>query len=240
MSIFAATYTAPRGFSTAFLFEPKRAARKWGVVEPSFMTDQPKQNVIEMAGSPDSDAALVAAARAGEFAAFEALVRCYRNDVYRFAWHFVRNREDAWDLSQEVFVKVYQGLASFRGDAPFKAWLLRITANHCRDFLKRRRLDVVQFDGNPAAENAPSAILRPSQAAQARELGQHIERAIQALPEKHRTAFVLREVEGLSYEEMAQAMQCNLGTVMSRLHHARRKLQAMLGRIGLGEGHDHE
>jgi RNA polymerase sigma-70 factor (ECF subfamily) len=203
------------------------------------MADQADIAEIEKGGTPESDAVLVASARTGDYSAFETLVRCYRNDVYRFAWHFVRNREDAWDLSQEVFVKAYQGLASFRGDAPFKAWLLRITANHCRDFIKRRRLDLVQFDGNPAAENTPSAILRPNQAAQARELGQHIDRAIQSLPEKHRTAFLLREVEGLSYEEMAQAMQCNLGTVMSRLHHARRKLQAMLNRVGLGEGSDH-
>ena len=84
----------------------------------------------------DEDAALVARARAGEYEAFETLVRKYRNDVYALSYHYVRNREEAWDLSQEVFVKVHRSLQRFRGDSSFKTWLLRITSNQCKDFFK--------------------------------------------------------------------------------------------------------
>jgi RNA polymerase sigma-70 factor (ECF subfamily) len=182
------------------------------------------------------DAALVTRVAGGDASAFEELVRRYRNDVFALAYRFVRSREEAWDISQEVFIKAHRGLRKFRGDASFKTWLMRITANQCKDFLKKRRLDTLPF--NDALENrdAPSGDLGPGRMSEARELGEAIEAAVASLPVKHRTAFVLREFEGLSYEEMAHVMHCSLGTVMSRLHHARKKLQSKLLKMGVAGG----
>lgn len=184
----------------------------------------------------DADARLVAQAQTGDFAAFEELVRLYRNDVYGLAYHFLRNREEAWDISQEVFIKTHRSLARFRGDSSFKTWLMRITANQCKDYLKKRRLDAVPFNDGIEAHDAPSGVLGPDSSAEAKELGMAIAKALEALPFKHRTAFVLREFDGLSYEDMAKVMDCNIGTVMSRLHHARKKLQANLKRMGFARG----
>ena len=183
-----------------------------------------------------SDAVLVSSARTAGFEAFEELVRRYRNDVFRLCYHFTRNREEAWDLSQEAFIKAYSALARFRGEASFKTWLLRIAANQCKDFLKKRRLPTVGFDDALRADGASSSILEPDHAVEAEEIGRAIESAIQGLPLKHRTAFILREYEGMTYEEMAHVMDCNLGTVMSRLHHARRKLQRRLSDMGIAPG----
>lgn len=184
----------------------------------------------------DVDRDRVARAQTGDYYAFEELVRHYRNDVYGLAYHFVRNREEAWDISQEVFVKAHRSLTHFRGDSSFKTWLLRITANQCKDYLKKRRLETVSYNDALEAEQAPSSIQDPSHSAEAKEVGEAIQIALNGLPFKHRTAFVLREFEGLSYEEMAKAMGCNLGTVMSRLHHARKKLQVTLQRMGIAGG----
>lgn len=182
-----------------------------------------------------ADSALVAQAQSGDLYAFEELVRRYRNDVFALAHHFLHNREEAWDISQEVFIKAHRALGRFRGESSFKTWLLRITSNQCKDFLKKRRLSTVSFDETFQATDAPSPVLDPGHSLQARELGEAISLALDRLPAKHRTAFVLREFEGLSYEEMSQVMQCSLGTVMSRLHHARKKLQASLVRMGIVE-----
>lgn len=184
----------------------------------------------------DVDARLVAQAQTGDFAAFEQLVRTYRNDVYGLAYHFLRNREEAWDISQEVFIKTHRSLARFRGESSFKTWLMRITANQCKDYLKKRRLDAVPFNEAVETHDAPTGVLGPDASVEAHELGDAIKQALDALPFKHRTAFVLREFDGLSYEEMAQVMECNIGTVMSRLHHARKKLQNSLKRMGFSRG----
>jgi len=195
------------------------------------------------AGQMDLSAAeepeLVARAQTGDLTAFEELVRRYRNDVFALSYHFVRNREEAWDISQEVFIKAHRALHRFRGESTFKTWLMRIAANQSKDYLKKRRLSTVAFDDARRADEAPSPALGPSHALEAQELGQAILKALDGLPVKHRMAFVLREFEGLTYEEMAQVMECSLGTVMSRLHHARKKLQKSLLRMGVVEGESH-
>lgn len=190
--------------------------------------------VAETPPEASADLASVRKAQAGDIQAFESLVRKYRNDVYALSYHFVHNREEAWDISQEVFIKAHGSLKKFRGDSSFKTWLLRITANHCKDFLKKRRLPTVSLDGSFQAD-APAHILNPGERLEASELGAAIEAAINELPEKHRLAFILREFEGMSYQDMAAVMECNLGTVMSRLHHARQKLQNTLTRMGVVE-----
>lgn len=179
------------------------------------------------------DSALVAKARSDDYGAFEELVRRYRNDVFALAYHYVRNREEAWDLSQEVFVKAHAGLKHFRGDASFKTWLLRITANRCKDFFKKRRLRTVALESPDGQVIDPPAVSqRPDESAESAELGAALEAALNTLPEKHRAAIVLREYQGLSYEAMAEVMECSIGTVMSRLHHARKKMQKALVAAG--------
>lgn len=185
-------------------------------------------------GSVETDASLAARARAGEYDAFERLVHLYRNDVFALAYRYLRDREEAWDISQEVFIKAHRGLKRFRGSASFKTWLLRITANACKDYFKKRRLKTVAMEG--VAEQAATTHGSPVKAMESAELGRAIDSALNGLSEKHRLAFMLREYQSLSYEEMAQTMNCSVGTVMSRLHHARKKLQVALTSMGVMEG----
>ena len=182
----------------------------------------------------EADARLVARARAGEYEAFEELVRRYKNDVYALAFHYLRQREDAWDASQEVFIRAHRALGRFRGDASFKTWILRITANCCKDLFKKRRVSTVSLE-ELGGEVGAYTERDPSSELESRELGSAIETALDGLPQKHRLAFVLREFEGLSYQQMAEVMGCTMGTVMSRLHHARKKLQRALISMGVIE-----
>lgn len=181
------------------------------------------------------DAALCGYARSGEYGAFEELVLRYRNDVYGLAYHYVRNREDAWDIAQEVFIKAHRAIKTFRGDSSFKTWILRITANRCKDFFKKRRLKTVPLEDMVSEARLESAGSRPDEEMADAELGRQIHTALDSLSEKHKTAFVLRELEGLSYEQMADVMKCSPGTVMSRLFHARKKLQQALRDMGVME-----
>jgi len=182
-----------------------------------------------------ADDALVARAQSGDPAAFEELVRRYRNDVYGLSYHFLRNREEAWDVSQEVFIKAYRSLGRFRGDAGIKTWLLRIAANHCKDHFKKRRVSTVSMDAMPTQDYFP-APSDPAKDLANSELGAAIQQALDSISPKHRMAFVLREFEGMSYRDMAEVMNCSEGTVMSRLHHARKKLQNKLAAMGYVEG----
>ena len=183
----------------------------------------------------EADGILVSLAQKGDHAAFEELVRRYRNDVFALSYHYLHDREEAWDISQEVFIKAHRGLGRFRGEASIKTWLLRITANRCKDYFKKRRLRTVALEDRNGAQDAPARDVGPEREASARELGDAINAALAALSEKHRTAFVLREYEDMSYDEMSGVMGCSVGTVMSRLHHARKKLQRALIAMGVVE-----
>ena len=191
------------------------------------------KSLADLRGADDRVLAQYAAT--GDYPAFEELVRRYRNDVYGLAVRYVRNREEAWDIAQEAFIKAHRGMRRFRGDSSFKTWMLRITANQCKDYLKKRRLPTVAMEDLGGAEHAAGRGVQPDEAMGASELGASIQSALDQLSHKHKTAFILREFEGLSYEEMAQAMNCSMGTVMSRLHHARKKLQNLLIQMGVVE-----
>lgn len=209
-------------------------------LDTTVLCEIPDEDVRESrvaVGTDCQDAELVTRAKTGDVDAFEILVKRYRNEVFALSYHFVRNREQAWDVSQEVFIKAHNALGRFRGDASFKTWLMRITANQCKDYLKKRRLETVSFDDSRLAEDAPSHVLPPDRSLEAREIGEAVQKALDKLSHKHRTAFILREFEGLSYEDMAQVMNCSIGTVMSRLHHARKKLQKGLTQMGLMGAH---
>ena len=182
-----------------------------------------------------ADADLVRRAQAGDARAFDSLVTRYRGKVYGMCYHLVQNEQDAWDLAQDAFIKAWRALASFKGDSSFYTWIYRIAHNAGYDWLRKKRIQGEgEFDdeiGKPiaaGAEAVPKGDRRPDEVLKNRELGDRIKDAIAQLSPDHRTAILLREVEGLSYEEIAEVMGISLGTVMSRLFYARKKLQELL------------
>ncbi len=183
------------------------------------------------------DLSLVSRARAGDSDAFRALVVRYQRKVYALALGIVKDPDLAWDVAQEAFVRVHGSLRGFEGKAAFSTWLFRIATHLAIDSVRRERTsrkdDVDEVNEAHVAE-AGEGILStplgndPRENALRRELAGKIQEALETLPEKHRTILVLREVEGLSYEELAERLGIHKGTVMSRLFHARKKMQAAL------------
>ncbi len=183
------------------------------------------------------DLALVTRARAGDEEAFKALVVRYQRKVYAVALGIVKDHDLAWDIAQEAFVRVHEHLSEFKGESAFSTWVFRITTHLGIDAVRRERTtlkDDVDDVNEPELAEAGEGILAtalgndPQQSVLRKELLGKIQRALDALPEKHRTILVLREVEGLSYEELAERLRIHKGTVMSRLFHARKKMQAAL------------
>jgi RNA polymerase sigma-70 factor (ECF subfamily) len=183
------------------------------------------------------DLALVDAARAGDASAFTALVVRYQRKVYAVALGIVKDPDQAWDVSQEAFVRVHGHLAEFKGESSFQTWVMRIASHLAIDSLRRERKnrrdrleDVAEELIGEAGEGILSTQLGTDPAANLlrRELGERMQAALDRLPEIHRTVLVLREVEGLSYEELAARLDIQKGTVMSRLFHARKKMQEAL------------
>ncbi|HVI97104.1 MAG TPA: sigma-70 family RNA polymerase sigma factor [Anaeromyxobacter sp.] len=183
------------------------------------------------------DLALVSRAKAGDAQAFRALVVRYQRKVYAVALGIVKDPDLAWDVAQEAFVRVHGHLAEFEAKSSFSTWILRITTHLAIDAIRRERSsrkddvdDVREADLADGGEGILATSLGNDPRANLlrRELAQKIEAALDTLPEKHRTILVLRELEGLSYEELAERLQIHKGTVMSRLFHARKKMQAAL------------
>ncbi|GAO01348.1 sigma-70 family RNA polymerase sigma factor [Anaeromyxobacter sp. PSR-1] len=183
------------------------------------------------------DHALVTRAKAGDANAFRALVVRYQRKVYAVALGIVKDPDLAWDVAQEAFVRVHGHLGDFKGDSAFSTWVFRITTHLSIDAVRRERHsqrqdmdDVQEAELEEGGEGILSTALGndPRQNALRRELAGKIQEALATLPEKHRTILVLREVEGLSYEELAERLEIHKGTVMSRLFHARKKMQAAL------------
>ena len=186
----------------------------------------------------DTDAAMVEAVQAGDATAYRGLVEKYQDRVYHVIYGMVRNQEDAKDLTQETFVKAYRNLGSFRKDSRFYTWTYRIAMNVAIDFLRRRkRSPISSFEDEVAARDEDGGIAEihrsesPSKALQRKQLYTHIMDEIEKLPENQRQVVLLREVEGLSYREIAGILDIAEGTVMSRLFYARKKLQAALAHL---------
>lgn len=183
------------------------------------------------------DLALVQQVRAGEKDAFRALVVRYQRKVYAVALGIVKDPDLAWDVAQEAFVRVHRSLGDFKGDSAFSTWLFRIATHLAIDSVRKERAsrkedvdEVREADLEGGGEGILATRLGtdPRQNVLRRELAEKIQEALATLPEKHRTILVLREVEGLSYEELAERLGIHKGTVMSRLFHARKKMQAAL------------
>ena len=151
-------------------------------------------------------------------------------------YQMVRNEEDAWDLAQDGFVRAWRSLANFRGQSSFFTWLYRIVTNVTLDWLRKKRIESGQeFDDSiglagiaPGAMTAPQATVAPAVKLADQEIRTRIDAAIAKLSHEHRAVIVMRELDGMEYQEIADALGCSIGTVMSRLFYARRKLQTML------------
>jgi len=151
-------------------------------------------------------------------------------------YQMVRNEEDAWDLAQDGFVRAWRSLGNFRGQSSFFTWLYRIMTNVTLDWLRKKRIESGQeFDDTiglsriaPGAMTAPQATVAPVVRLADQEIRPRIDAAIAKLSDEHRAVIVMRELDGMEYQEMADALGCSIGTVMSRLFYARRKLQTML------------
>ncbi len=187
--------------------------------------------------APSEESILVEAARAGDIGAFESLVRRYDRNVFRIAQHITQNREDAEDVVQDAFLKAYQNLGQFQGQSKFYTWLVRIAVNEALMRLRRRRPDrMVSIDEDVQTEedSIPREIAdwspNPEQRYSQAELKEILGKTIQGLPPSFRTVFVLRDVEGLSTEETAAALELSVPAVKSRLLRARLQLRERLNK----------
>jgi len=180
------------------------------------------------------DTKLVLAAKRGDMVAFEELVARHRDKIYARAFSMMRNEDEAVDISQEAWVKGWQRLQQFHGDSSFTTWMTRIVINLCLDQLrkqKRQRAESIEHldeELGGVERQMPIVTLNPTEGLEREELRKRIDRAMSQLSYEHRTVLILHEFEELEYKEVAKIMGCSIGTIMSRLFYARRKMAALL------------
>lgn len=190
--------------------------------------------MIEKEHSAADDRPLVRAAQRGDMKAFEELVARHRDKIYARAYSMMRNEEEAIDLSQEAWVKGWQRLRQFQGESSFGTWLTRIVINLCLDQLRKQKrqrtesIEAMSEESGGVERQMPVVTVNPTAGLERGELRQRIDRALGQLSYEHRTVLVLHEFEELEYKEIAKVMECSIGTVMSRLFYARRKMAALL------------
>ncbi len=184
-----------------------------------------------------TDKELVKRVQKGDKGAFDLLVLKYEHKIVNLVMRYVRDPELALDISQEAFIKAYRALPRFRGESAFYTWLYRIAVNTAKNYLaaQRRRPADIELDLQEPEQYGLHAKLKetdtPEGIALGLELQETLERAIQALPEDLRTAIILRELDGMSYEEIAQTMDCPVGTVRSRIFRARDAIGKKVGTL---------
>lgn len=210
------------------------ASRKTGK-ELKSEPDPKAPDVTETTPAPEEEVELVKRARGGDLSAYDELVRRYQERIYATVYHMTSNHEDANDLAQEAFIKAYQALKSFKGGSSFYTWVYRIAVNKTINFLKQRknRVHMSLNDLDVNAERDPDLVALISEKTPRRdvnlaELQEKLNEAMQKLSESHRLVVTLHDVQGLSHDEIAEIMECNIGTVRSRLFYARQQLQAYL------------
>jgi len=181
-----------------------------------------------------SDKALVRKAQRGDMAAFEELVLRHRDKIYARAFSMMRNEEEAIDLSQEAWVKGGQRLKQFQGESSFVTWMTRIVINLCLDQLRKQKrhrtesIELMEEESGGVERQMPVVQVNPTEGLERRELRARIDKALSQISVEHRTVLILHEFEELEYKEIAKRMQCSIGTVMSRLFYARRKMANLL------------
>lgn len=185
-------------------------------------------------GEQTVDQALVERVQRGDKSAFDILVRKYQHKVVKLIARYVKDPEEALDVSQEAFIKAYRALPNFRGDSAFYTWMYRIAINTAKNYLvaQGRRLPSVDIDAQDAeqfeGQNTLKEYATPERLLQRDEIEETVFSTIEKLPEDLKTAITLREIEGLSYEEIAEAMACPVGTVRSRIFRAREAIDKSL------------
>lgn len=187
-----------------------------------------------------SDVELIKLVQAGDKEAYRSLVERYQERVYGLAFEILKSREDAEDVAQESFVKAYLSITEFKGESSFYTWLYRIVYNMAIDFkrkIARRGGEKAEFDETVAydADGILGRVEGPQEQILRQEQRHQIRAALDSISEEHRVVITLREVDGLSYEEIAKVTGISRGTVMSRLHYARKKVQSVLIHLSSGE-----
>ncbi len=181
-----------------------------------------------------SDEALVRAAQAGQMDAFESLVARHRDKIYARAFSMVRNEDEALDLSQEAWVKAWQRLNQFQGESSFVTWITRIIINLCLDQLRKQKrqrtesIEQIDDEMGGVERQMPVVTPNPTEQLEREELRQRIDRGLAQLSPEHRTVLILHEFEDMEYKEIAKVMGCSIGTVMSRLFYARRRMATLM------------
>lgn len=194
----------------------------------------PVQKTAEVDRSSVPDEALVQAARTGDMGAFEELVARHRDKIYARAYTMMRNEDEAVDLSQEAWVKGWQRLAQFQGESSFTTWMTRIVINLCLDQLRRKKrqraesIEELDEESGGVERQMPVVTVNPTERLERAELRKRIDEALGKLSDAHRTVLVLHEFEHMEYKTIAKTMNCSIGTVMSRLFYARRRMASLL------------
>ncbi len=182
----------------------------------------------------EPDDKLVRQSQRGDMVAFEELVARHRDKIYARAFSIMRNEDEALDLSQEAWVKGWQRLKQFQGDSSFVTWITRIVINLCLDQLRKHKrqrsesIEALEADSGGVERQMPVVAVNPTAGLERAELRQRIDRALHQLSYEHRTVLILHEFEELEYKEIAKRMKCSIGTVMSRLFYARRKMAVLM------------
>jgi RNA polymerase sigma-70 factor (ECF subfamily) len=191
-----------------------------------------------------TDEELVARSIGGDLDSFNQLVIRWERPIYALAYRVIGREEDARDVCQETFLRAFRAIRGFKGQAKFSSWLYRITLNLCRDWMRRERrapiaqapegVDLVELAGeHEPGETVEDLVSR-------RELSQAVARAMAALPEEQRTAIILKEYHGLTFQEIADLIDCPLSTVKTRLYQGLTVLRRQLAQAGIEHGHDDE
>lgn len=184
-----------------------------------------------------SDVDLVQRCQAGDTQAFDQLVGRYRTRIFGMIYNMVHSEQDAWDLAQDSFLKAWKSIGRFRAQSSFYTWIYRIVMNVTIDWLRKKQVkgSGAEFDDaielkeiDPASRTVPKATALPHQQMQHQEIRGRIDAAIAQLSPEHRAVILMKEIEDMQYHEIAEALGCSIGTVMSRLFYARKKLQNLL------------
>ena len=184
--------------------------------------------------SNSSDDELVLSSQKGNMEPYEELVHRHRDKIYARAFSMMRNEDEALDLSQEAWVKGWQRLKQFKHNASFTTWMTRICINLCLDYIRKKKrrqtdsLDQMEEEAGGVERRMPVEEFNPTETTEREELREEIDKAMEKLSYEHRTVLILHEFERLEYKEIAKAMHCSIGTVMSRLFYARRRLANLL------------